>query len=454
MKFRELPSVDKVLSNNNIKLLLDKYSRDWITSIIRVVLQEARIDISNGLKPRTLEQIVQSITEKVIDLVCVGPMKVINATGVIIHTNLGRSPLSKDALDAMVNSGEGYSDLEFDIERGKRGSRDRHSLDLLKYLTGAESGLIVNNNAAAMLLGLTVFAAGKNVVISRSESVEIGGGFRVPDVIEQSGVKIKEVGTTNRTFIKDYERGIDEQTVAIVKIHPSNFKVMGFTSSPDLSELVEFAHKRELLVMHDIGSGCLFDVTRFGLAYEPLPIDSVKAGVDLVFFSGDKLLGGPQSGIIVGKKNLINSMASHPMARALRMDKTRLAALHATLNHYIKGDALEKIPIWRMITATGIDIKKRAMRWKNIIGDIATVKSAYSTIGGGSLPGETLETWVVAINCSGFKGGAEALSYRLRIQDPSVLARIEQEQILLDPRTVDKDEEDVLISAVKDVTNG
>ncbi|MQF64757.1 L-seryl-tRNA(Sec) selenium transferase [SAR202 cluster bacterium AC-409-J13_OGT_754m] len=454
MKFRELPSVDKILLNNDIKPLLEQYSRAWVTSIIRVVLQAARLDISNGSEPLTLDQIVQLVYEKCIELVCVRPMKVINTTGVIIHTNLGRSPLSQDALDAMESSGKGYGDLEFDIKEGKRGSRDTYILDLLKYLTGAESGLIVNNNAAAMLLGLTVFAQGKNVVISRSESVEIGGGFRVPDVIEQSGVRIKEVGTTNRTFIKDYENAIDEQTVAIVKIHPSNFKVMGFTASPDLPELVEFAHKRELLVMHDIGSGCLLDVTRFGLAYEPLPIDSVKAGVDLVFFSGDKLLGGPQAGIIVGKKSLINRMASHPMARALRMDKTRLAALHATLNHYIKGDVLEKIPIWRMITATSIDIKNRAIRWKNIIGDVATVKSAYSTIGGGSLPGETLETWVVAINCSGFKGGAEAMSCLLRRQDPPILARIEQEQILLDPRTVDKHEEDTLISVIKDVING
>jgi L-seryl-tRNA(Ser) seleniumtransferase len=374
---------------------------------------------------------------------------VINATGVIIHTNLGRAPLSAVALSAMAQVSQGYSNLELDLEEGTRGSRQAHLQPILRQLTGAEAALVVNNNASAVLLGLCALAQGKEVIVSRGEAVEIGGGFRIPDVLAQSGATLREVGTTNRTYVSDYEAAITENTAALLKVHASNFRVMGFTHSPDVGELVDLGKKRGVNVLHDIGSGCLLDTREYGLAYEPRPQDSIKSGAGLVFFSGDKLLGGPQAGIVAGRKELVDMLARHPLARAVRIDKGSLAALTATLLHYLKGEAVQNIPVWRMLSMPKDKLRHRALRWKRLLGRRVQVLPARSTIGGGSLPGETLDTWAVAIAGDGLPEGAQGLARRLREQSPPVIARIENDLVLLDPRTVLPEEEQTLMTLLK-----
>ncbi len=341
-----------------------------------------------------------------------------------------------------------------DLESGRRGSRQAHISRLVCEVTGAEAAMVVNNNASAVMLGLAAIAVGKEVIVSRGEAVEIGGGFRIPDVLKQSGAKLVEVGTTNRTYARDFEAAITDYTGAILSVHASNFKVVGFTNAPELSELVAVGARREVPVLHDLGSGCLFDTTAYGLAYEPRPQDSVEAGVGLGFFSGDKLLGGPQAGIIIGKKDLVDILARHPLARAVRIDKLSMAALAATLLHYIREEALEKVPVWRMMAMTSGEIRARADRWQGCLGEVAAVVEALSAIGGGSLPGESLPSWCVAVDCAERTGGADGLAKRLRSGDTPVIARIEDERVLLDPRTVLPDEEDLLLSMVKQALSG
>jgi L-seryl-tRNA(Ser) seleniumtransferase len=307
----------------------------------------------------------------------------------------------------------------------------------------------VNNNASAVLLGLAALAEGKEVIVSRGEAVEIGGGFRIPDVLRQSGATLVEVGTTNRTYLRDYEAAITEDTAALMKVHASNFRISGFTHAPETKELVELGKGRDLPVLHDLGSACLVETIAFGLAHEPMPQESVQAGVGLVFFSGDKLLGGPQAGIIVGERELVERLSRHPLARAVRIDKLNLAALTATLLHYIRGEATEKIPVWRMIAASEDDMKATAQLWRRAIGSKGKVAKATSTIGGGSLPGETLPTWVLALEGADIPGGAQELAAKLRKSEPPVIGRIEDERVLLDPRTVLPGEEASLIRAVK-----
>jgi len=374
---------------------------------------------------------------------------VINATGVVLHTNLGRSPLSKDAIQAMQRAAQGYSDLELDLLTGRRGSRQAHISNLVARVTGAEAALVVNNNASAVMLGLAAIAGGKEVIVSRGEAVEIGGGFRIPDVLAQSGAELVEVGTTNRTYARDYEAAIGENTGALLAVHASNFRVMGFTHTPEIQELVGVGGRSGIPVLHDLGSGCLLDSARFGIMHEPMPQESVRSGVGLSFFSGDKLLGGPQSGIIAGKKTLVDVVARHPLARAMRIDKLSMAALAATLEHYVKGEALEKVPVWRMIAMTVDDVKARAARWAMEIGTGACLVESRATIGGGSLPGETLPTWALAINCDRLPGGAEGAATRLREWDSPVMSRIEDGRVLLDARTVLPDEDDSVLRAVK-----
>jgi len=292
-------------------------------------------------------------------------------------------------------------------------------------------------------------AKGREVIVSRGEAVEIGGGFRIPDVLRESGARLVEVGTTNRTYIQDYETAITDATAAFLKVHASNFRVMGFTHSASLGELVELGRRRGVPVLHDVGSGCLIDTTQFGLEHEPMPQESMAAGVDLAFFSGDKLLGGPQAGIIVGKKSLVDLLKRHPLVRAVRMDKLDIAALSATLLHYLKGEALAKIPVWRMIAADIRTLENRARQWANKIGHECTVVKGLSTIGGGSLPGEAIPTWLAAIGEQGITGRLEGLAARLRQGDPAVVARIEDNRLLMDPRTVFPEEDERLIRAVK-----
>ena len=447
--YRSLPSVERLLSEESIALLIEEHSRPVVLELVRQVLDQARSSIKSGNSAPREDDIIAAIGERAESLTGDWPRHVINATGVILHTNLGRSPLSKAAIQAMQRAALGYSDLELDLITGRRGSRQAHISNLVARVTGTEAALVVNNNASAVMLGLAAIAGGKEVIVSRGEAVEIGGGFRIPDVLAQSGAELVEVGTTNRTYAGDYEAAIGENTGALLAVHASNFRVLGFTHTPEIQELVEVGARHSIPVLHDLGSGCLLDSARFGIMHEPMPQESARSGVGLSFFSGDKLLGGPQSGIIAGKKPLVDIVARHPLARAMRIDKLSMAALAATLEHYIKGEALDKIPIWRIIAMTLDDVKARADEWAKEIGTGASLVKSRATIGGGSLPGETLPTWALAINCYGLPGGAEGVARRLREWDIPVMGRIEDGRVLLDARTVLPGEDDTMLRAVR-----
>ena len=452
-EFRRLPSVDKLISDERIGRLRETYPYVLLVELIRQGLEQARLSIVAGNSAPSVDEIVESICAQVYALENPSPRPIINATGVILHTNLGRAPLSREAITAMDAVSAGYSNLEFDLDSGARGSRHTHIEPVLCQLTGAEAALVVNNNASAVLLALTALAKKKEVIISRGQAVEIGGGFRIPEVMRQSGAKLVEVGTTNCTYVNDYEQAVTQRTVALMRVHSSNFRLMGFTHFVTLEELVTLARQYNLLVLDDLGSGCLLDTTQFGLDPEPMIQQSVAAGADLVFFSGDKLMGGPQAGIIVGKKQLIDKLKKHPLARAVRIDKIRLAGLAATLIHYLKGEALTKIPVWRMISAPLEEIDRRARQWAQHLQDLAQVVEGETMIGGGSLPGGTLPTKLVAISGERKKKQqnlAQALSRRLRSQEVPVVGRISGHVLLLDPRSVLPEEDEVVLHALQD----
>lgn len=448
MQFRHLPSVDAVLSDPDLSELLVHYRREWVVDLARQRLDQARQSVRRGGEAPSAEAVAASVRRDITETLLPSPQRVINATGVIIHTNLGRAPLSKAASEAAVTAGQGYSDLELDVTTGRRGSRQAHLQYLVRALTGAEAALVVNNNAAAVLLGLSALASGKEVIVSRGEAVEIGGGFRIPDVLKQSGATLVDVGTTNRTYVRDYEEAITADTGALVKAHASNFRVEGFTASVEPRELVDLGRRRGIPVLHDVGSGCLLSSEKYGLAHEPTPQESVAAGVGLTFFSGDKLLGGPQAGIIVGEQDLVQKLERHPLARAIRIDKLSLASLTATLVHYLKQEAEREIPIWRMISAPPEAVKQRAGFWQATLEAPAAVRPTRSAIGGGSLPGETLPSWALAVTCDSIEGGAEEVMRRLRAGNPPVIARIEDDQVLLDPRTVPPEEDRALLEGL------
>ena len=452
--FSSLPSVERILSEARVQRLMGSFSREAVLELIRAQLGDARKAINNGGQAPGIDDLIATIEEVAESRWRPWPVPVINATGVVLHTNLGRAPLSLEATEAVRQAAFSYSDLELDLELGKRGSRQEHVARLLRQLTGAEAALVANNNASAVLLGLTAIAGGKEVIVSRGQAVEIGGGFRIPDVLRQSGATLVEVGTTNRTYVRDYENAIAESTGAILSVHASNFKVVGFSHTPEIAELVELGSKYDVPLLHDLGSGCLLDTTEFGLAHEPMPQESIGAGASLAFFSGDKLLGGPQAGIIVGKRDMVDAISRHPLARAVRIDKLSMAALSTTLLHYVKDEATDSVPIWRMIATTGSQLQPRALRWQEALGQRASVVQGHSTIGGGSLPGETLPTWLVGLQTEGVEGGAEALAKRLRQGSPPVVGRIEDERVLLDPRTVLAEQEEALLDVVKQALIG
>jgi len=452
--FRSLPSVDRLLSEQRIKELEDVYSHPVLVDLVRQYLEEARSSIKEGQPSPPFEEIVQQICNRARSMLQPSPRPVINATGVIIHTNLGRAPLSHDAIEAIERVSRGYSNLEFDLDKGRRGSRHSHVEQLLCQATGAEAALVVNNNASAVLLSLSALARRKEVIVSRGQAVEIGGEFRIPDVMRQSGAKLVEVGTTNRSYIADYEQAITPRTAALLRVHSSNFQMLGFTHTASLEELIQLGKKNGLIVLDDLGSGCLLDTTTFGLNPEPTVQESIRLGIGLAMFSGDKLLGGPQAGIVVGKKQLVEKLKKHPLARAARIDKLSLAGLAATIVHYLKGEALSKVPVWRMISAPEEQVKERARQWAQSLGDMAEAVAGESMVGGGSLPGSTLPTTLVAIAAKGQGGrqsSAKALAQQLRLQDPPVVCRIHEDRLLLDPRTVLPEEDDAVIRALRNV---
>lgn len=446
-ELRRLPSVDRLLQESQVMELIRANGRDLVVDVVRAVLEQTRHAVLAGQPCPGTEALIAAVTQSLADALRPTLRRVINATGVIIHTNLGRSPLSEAARRAMWEAGVGYSNLEYDLEQGRRGSRYYHAESLLCRLSGAPAALVVNNNAGAVLLVLSALARGKEVIISRSQLIEIGGGFRIPEVMAQSGARLVEVGTTNRTRLSDYERVITEDTALIMRAHRSNFRIIGFTAEPTLGELVELGEKYHIPVVDDLGSGTLLDTAPFGLEHEPMVQESVRAGAALVTFSGDKLLGGPQAGIIVGRKDLVEQLRHFPLTRALRVDKITLAGLQATLLHYLKGEALQAIPTWRMIARPLDELRATAERWAEALraaGLPAEVTAGHSAVGGGSLPGETLPTWCTAVAAP----SPDDLARRLRVHEPPVIALIQDDKLLLDPRTVQPDEEETLLQAL------
>jgi len=447
--YRSLPSVDVLLNSEEVKELVQNISHDAVTMLARDVLAKARISINQSAQAPSTDEIVADIIKRADRAWGAWPKSVINATGVVLHTNLGRSPLSISVAEAAAASASIYSDLEFDLTSGKRGSRSAHISELLSQISGAEAGIAVNNNASGVLLTLAAIVSAdslrKEVIVSRGEAVEIGGGFRVPDVMRQSGATLVEVGTTNRTYASDYEAAITSHTAAILKVHPSNFVVEGFTHVPKLKDMVAVGKKLGIPVINDLGSGCLVDTRKYGLDQEPKVQDSVSDGAALTLFSGDKLLGGPQSGLIAGHKSWVDLVSKHPLARAVRIDKMTLSAIAATLITYLKDSYEEEIPIWNMISMTESEIANRAEEWREKTG-VGDLERARSTIGGGSLPGQTLPTTVLVIEPV---GSADSFASRLRQSPVAVIARIDNSKVLLDPRTVMSNQNDAVIEAIK-----
>lgn len=437
-QFRNMPSVSDVLAHPSaVGVLEDGFSRDAVVGLVREALAVARDEVRGGAGAPSVSDVAEAVARSAAARWAAWPRRVVNATGVVLHTNLGRAPLSEESMRAIQTAAAGYSDLEFDLASGKRGSRQARISELIRQAVGAEAALAVNNNASAVTLALASVAAGKEVIVSRGEAVEIGGGFRIPDVLAQSGARLVEVGTTNRTYARDFENAIGEDTGAILSVHASNFRVMGFTHAPALRELVEVGERRGVPVLHDLGSGCLLDTRPYGLAPEPMPQRSAADGAALFFFSGDKMLGGPQAGVIAGKREWVERAARHPLARAFRIDKLSMAALSATLLHYIRGEATEKVPIWRMISAPLDALRARAERWREAAGDDwASVVPSRSAIGGGSLPGETQESVALRLDCAARGLSPEDALVNLRAFEPPIIGRIEADAALLDPRTV------------------
>ncbi len=441
---RALPSVDRLLNTTNAQALSHEYGRPLTLESLREALAAARARFSKGQPIPETGKILEEAARLLEAWTAPTLLPLINAAGVVIHTNLGRAPLSRAANQAVQAVAQGYSNLEYDLPKGRRGSRLVHAEALLQRLTGAEAALVVNNNAAAVVLVLTALARRRRVVISRSQLVEIGGGFRVPDVMRQSNARVVEVGATNRVHLADYEEALAEPTALIMRAHRSNFQIIGFTSEPSLAEIADLAHRYGVPVVDDLGSGALLDTALYGLGHEPMVQESLADGADLVCFSGDKLIGGPQAGIIIGRVELVNKLKKHPLARALRADKLCLAALSATLTHFLKDEAVDEIPVWRMIAAQEASLQARAAGWAAALG-FGEVVAGQSTVGGGSLPGETLPTSLLALDV---RSPTRTLA-GLRKGHPPVIARVEGERILLDPRTVLPEQDEILLARLQ-----
>src|SRR4030043_53774 len=455
---RKIPSVDDILSRPEIVYLLKVHPRHVVVEAIREGLGRLREEIlhKEELPPLgdalfSFENLYPLFQKEIALQIQPRLRRVINATGVVIHTNLGRAPLHPSAIKHLIEISKTYSNLEYDLDRGERGSRYTHVEEILCRLSGAESALVVNNNAGAVLLLFNTLAEGKEVIVSRGELVEIGGAFRIPDVMKRSGALLREVGTTNRTHFEDYQGAIGPHTALLLKVHTSNFRVMGFTSEVSLQDLVQLGREHQLPVVDDLGSGCLIDLAQYGLEKEPTVQETIKTGVDAVTISGDKLLGGPQSGIILGKKKILDLFKINPLTRALRIDKLTLAALESTLLLYFdEKRAMEEIPTLQMLSLDMRRLKRRAKRLLKRLPERVTnrmtftIREDVSQVGGGALPLQELPTVVVAIKPLDFS--VNSLEENLRKGEPPIISRISKEELILDMRTV-MDEEIPLLAA-------
>ncbi len=441
--FRGLPSVNQLLESPPLKSLVNSANHNMVVGGVRTFLDRLRTQISSAAEDVHIPT-PQELAEKIASWISTEDQpvlrQVINATGVILHTGLGRAPLADEAIGEMNTVARGYASLEIDLKSGKRSQRDLAVRRLICEMTGAASATVVNNNAAATMLTLSAIGAGKEVIVSRGQLVEIGGSYRLPDVMECSGARLREIGTTNKTHLSDYENAINENTGAILRVHPSNFRVVGFTYDVPLPDLVKLGHKHRLPVIDDVGSGALIDFSQFGLTDEPIVFDSIEQGASVVLFSGDKLVGGPQCGIIAGDSEWIEKIKKHPMTRAMRVDKLTLAALAATLRLYRDPEAArQKIPLLLMLSTSLDNLKLRAERLAAQIQGGPLVQSAQpvestSTLGGGSLPTQYLPTWCVAIEPRDIT--VDEFARQLRTGTPAIFGRIQNDQLLLDLRTI------------------
>lgn len=460
---RAIPSVNEVLDCPEVIYLIERLGRNLVLDSVKLILSDHRTHISNNKQFAAemqyndrifvLEYIVEKLKRKIIEQQESGLKRVINATGIILHTNLGRAPLPDKAVKKMCEVSGGYSNLEFDIESGSRGSRHSHIESLICNITGAESAMIVNNNAAAVYLCLNTIAANKQVVVSRGQQIEIGGGFRIPDIIAQSGAKMVEVGTTNKTRITDYLKAVTDETKAFLKVHTSNYKIVGFTEEVLLHDLVMLGKEKGIIVMEDLGSGCLFDLSKIGLPYEPTVQDSIRYGADIVTFSGDKLLGGPQAGIIAGRRDLISRIKENPISRMVRCDKNTIAAMTAVLYLYMDPDkVVDVIPAIKMMSCNVGDLLECAAELEKMIQSNIGCKIETEIIddtdevGGGSLPGVVLSGKAIALSVSGID--ANQLQFRLRKSQIPVICRINRDRVLINVRTIDKNDYPTVVEAL------
>jgi L-seryl-tRNA(Ser) seleniumtransferase len=450
---RHIPPVDALLRRPALRSLETHFGHSRVVQAVRQALEALRDEISrNPIAIFDLAGLEAEIIQRVQTASQPSLCRVINATGVILHTNLGRAPLAQEALKHILDVAGGYSNLEFDLEAGMRGKRDSHTERLFHDLLGAESTLVVNNNAAALFLTLNSVAEGQEVIVSRGELVEIGGSFRIPEICSKSGCLLRETGTTNRTRIADYARAINERTRAILRVHTSNFRMVGFTERPEIEELAALAAQHGVALIEDLGSGCLRDLKATGIQDEPMVLRSLAAGVDVATFSGDKLLGGPQCGIILGKRDRLATIRANPLFRALRVDKLTIAALEATVALYLRGD-FAGIPAQRMIQMTQQMVATRAQnfarRFAALDGFLVSLCDGESVAGGGSLPGQSLPTTLIAITHATL--AAKDLSQSLRRNRPPIIARVEEDRLLLDLRTVFEPEEDEILQAFRNL---
>ncbi len=461
---RSLPSIERLLERPIAYRLFAELGRDRVRDLLRDITEEIRGEVASGHLPVTngsehlSQEIERRLEARAIESARPSLRRVINATGVIIHTNLGRAPLARQSAEAVAEAASHYSNLEYDLARGERGRREIHCQELLGRLTGSEATVLANNNAAAVLLVLNTLAEGGEVIVSRGELIEIGGSFRIPDVMQKSGAILREVGTTNRTRIADYQNAINERTKLILRVHPSNYRIIGFTERPSVNEIADLARNAGIPAYEDLGSGCLIDLAPYGVKDEPVVAESLKAGIPVVSFSGDKMLGGPQAGVIAGSREVVDRVRRNPLMRALRVDKMTYAAIEATLRLYERGVAVREVPVVRAIAAGRDEIAERASRFRASIAKVTNgklktgIEDGASVIGGGSAPEVELPTVLVTLEHA--EMSAASLEQKLRGYRIPVIARTEHDRVVIDLRTVAVHEESIVLDAIAALEDG